>query len=77
MSLPLTGLAPVTVGVDVLPEGEEDPGVGEPWAHTTVLHNMYLSLCTSDSEHFIGLQVTAAKIRANVSVSEQLSKEQS
>ena len=49
----------MTVGVDVLPEGEEDPGVGEPWAHTTVLHicNMYLSLCTSDSEHFIGLQV--------------------
>ena len=40
MSSPLTGLAPVTVGVDVLPEGEEDPGVGEPWAHTTVLRNI-------------------------------------
>ena len=40
MSSPLTGLAPMTVGVDVLPEGEEDPGVGEPWAHTTVLRNI-------------------------------------
>ena len=33
-SSPLTGLAPVTVGVDVLAEGEQDPGVGKPWAPT-------------------------------------------
>ena len=40
MISPLTGLAPVTVGVDVLPEGEQNPSVGEPWADTTVLRNI-------------------------------------
>ena len=46
---PLTGLALVTVGVDVLTEGEQDPGVGEPWPPTTVLRNIFLFIWTSNS----------------------------
>ena len=48
MISPLTGLAPVTVGIDVLPEGEQDLGVGEPWPPTTVLINICLLICTSN-----------------------------
>ena len=48
MISPLTGLDPVTVGVDVLPEGEEDPGVGEPWTPTISLSlGLYFQLFKS------------------------------
>ena len=62
-SSPLTRLAPVTVGVDVLAEGEQDPSVGKPWAPTAVLHNICLLICTSNPSNPRALNSIAGAVQ--------------
>ena len=62
-SSPLTRLAPVTVGVDVLAEGEQDPRVGKPWAPTAVLHNICLLICTSNPSNPRALNSIAGAVQ--------------
>ena len=47
----------------MLAEGEQDPGVGKPWAPTAVLHNICLLICTSNPSNPRALNSIAGAVQ--------------